>query len=296
MTFNISRFRNIEQHTYECEVVTPMFLSGADQSKAELRTQSINGVLRFWWRAMYGRNYSLDEMKQKEAEIFGSTDRKSYLVIEIADQNIQVSGDKLHRSGYNTLNYLAYGYDDNKGNIRKHIVPGSTFTLKITFPEKVKNEMRNAFNFFMTFGGLGSRSRNGFGSLYSSQTDSVDIIDFISSDSEMKEFTSLSKESRILRFDAKQTWKDALMTVGEAYKNARYQMKLQGKNRAYIGKPFNRDNSRYAKPLFISINKEQGGYRPQILYLPSIYQDGRNQQSYLSACNFLIDEIERGSQ
>ena len=34
------------------KVVTPMFMSGADQSQAELRTASIKGALRFWWRAL----------------------------------------------------------------------------------------------------------------------------------------------------------------------------------------------------------------------------------------------------
>ena len=38
MKFYISRYTNIEERTFDLEVVTPLFLSGADQRVAELRT------------------------------------------------------------------------------------------------------------------------------------------------------------------------------------------------------------------------------------------------------------------
>ncbi|MFZ1105749.1 MAG: type III-B CRISPR module RAMP protein Cmr1 [Hyphomicrobiaceae bacterium] len=39
----------------EFEIVTPMFLGGADpKGSAELRAASIKGALRFWWRAGVG--------------------------------------------------------------------------------------------------------------------------------------------------------------------------------------------------------------------------------------------------
>lgn len=39
--------------TARYRVVTPAFVRGADQAKAELRSTSFKGVLRFWWRALY---------------------------------------------------------------------------------------------------------------------------------------------------------------------------------------------------------------------------------------------------
>ena len=50
---------------YDVEVVTPMFLSGADQQKVEIRAASIKGQLRWWWRAMNG-HLSLEELKKQE--------------------------------------------------------------------------------------------------------------------------------------------------------------------------------------------------------------------------------------
>ena len=37
--------------TATIEVVTPMFLGGADQSPDGIRPSSVKGALRFWWRA-----------------------------------------------------------------------------------------------------------------------------------------------------------------------------------------------------------------------------------------------------
>ncbi|MEO1928407.1 MAG: type III-B CRISPR module RAMP protein Cmr1, partial [Nautiliaceae bacterium] len=60
----------------KCEIITPLLMHGADGKRAELREQSFKGVMRFWWRAING-NLGLKELKEKEAEIFGDTNKKS---------------------------------------------------------------------------------------------------------------------------------------------------------------------------------------------------------------------------
>ena len=61
--------------TAKYRVVTPMFLSGADQNHAELRLPSFKGALRFWWRALAaGRfNGDLTALRAAEDTLFGST-------------------------------------------------------------------------------------------------------------------------------------------------------------------------------------------------------------------------------
>lgn len=41
MAFYVGRFRNIEAREFEVEVVTPLFLGGADPGRAELRVPPI---------------------------------------------------------------------------------------------------------------------------------------------------------------------------------------------------------------------------------------------------------------
>jgi CRISPR type III-B/RAMP module RAMP protein Cmr1 len=54
----------MKQLAFKMQVVTPLFLSGADQHVAELRPPSIRGALRFWFRAMMrklGNKKTLDD-------------------------------------------------------------------------------------------------------------------------------------------------------------------------------------------------------------------------------------------
>ena len=46
MKINLNRYKNRVTHTFELEVVTPLFLGGAERPSAELRTASIKGMLR----------------------------------------------------------------------------------------------------------------------------------------------------------------------------------------------------------------------------------------------------------
>ena len=66
--------------TFECEVITPMFMAGADGTTPELRAPSIKGALRFWWRAMNG-HLTLEAMRKAEGEIFGDTTQRSSIIL-----------------------------------------------------------------------------------------------------------------------------------------------------------------------------------------------------------------------
>jgi CRISPR/Cas system CMR-associated protein Cmr1 (group 7 of RAMP superfamily) len=42
-----------ENFFLEAKLLTPLFMSGANQEEAEFRVASIKGALRFWWRATH---------------------------------------------------------------------------------------------------------------------------------------------------------------------------------------------------------------------------------------------------
>lgn len=58
-----------------CRVVTPMFSSGADQTKCEIRVPEIKAAMRFWWRAAHS-NLGPEELRKKETLIFGGSGDK----------------------------------------------------------------------------------------------------------------------------------------------------------------------------------------------------------------------------
>ena len=56
----------------ECQTVTPMLASGANQQKFEIRASEVKYGLRFWWRAFHSEQG--ENLFNKEAAIFGNTD------------------------------------------------------------------------------------------------------------------------------------------------------------------------------------------------------------------------------
>jgi CRISPR-associated protein Cmr1 len=144
--------------TFTCETITPMFLAGADGSTPELRAPSIKGALRFWWRALNG-HLSLGELKEREGEIFGNTERRSMVII-ICKNNIPSVKE------YRMVAHK--GNSSNSSEIRQEL----KITLKLV--RNINSENGYTFNFdklkalfevFCFLGGLGRRARRANGQL-----------------------------------------------------------------------------------------------------------------------------------
>lgn len=164
-------------------IVTPMFCSGADQTSAELRVPSFKGALRFWWRSlMWGRVSDHRELQQKEAELFGASDQRcgqSRVQLRISSRELEHQIDKgqvfeggklvgAHYLGYGVMEAFD-GKNTKAGRLTRPMIPGGHFTVSCRFSrfatDKQIDEVRRALILLGTVGGLGSRSRRGFGSL-----------------------------------------------------------------------------------------------------------------------------------
>ena len=186
----------MEKITFECEVITPMFLAGADGVTPELRAPSIKGALRFWWRALNG-HLGLEEMRKEEVKIFGGAidDKafKSSFFIRVPEQAKETDlsdevwkyanyeqriaqksqkpyfAAKRNGSSLEGLGYLFYSTWLNGKNPRKAIVPDndSPVTFQVTLGFLKDNyivDILKALNCLILFGGLGTRVRRGAGS------------------------------------------------------------------------------------------------------------------------------------
>ncbi|WP_026994895.1 type III-B CRISPR module RAMP protein Cmr1 [Flectobacillus major] len=145
--------------TFTCEVITPMFLAGADGTTPELRPASIKGALRFWWRAMNG-HLVVDEMRKIEGEIFGSTEKRSNIIVICEQKKLEP---------VNQFKLIAH-----KGKTSESFKLNETFkiTLKIQgniwFNDSVIfdfEKLKALFEIVCYLGGLGKRSRRGNGCL-----------------------------------------------------------------------------------------------------------------------------------
>ena len=188
---------------------------------------------------------------------------------------------------------------------RARIQPGSQFRISLIFHDEKTNEQERilkALSLLVHYGGLGSRSRNGYGSINISKLGKVEV----SSKQPLAPFLAITKETRCFEFNEHDTWHDALAELGFAYREARLSLenRHQFTKRSYISAPLmdSKQNKasldRHAKPYFLHVEKKSSKYKGQILYMPYKYLAGRKDFSegkineYLDACDLLNENLE----
>lgn len=175
----ITRFHDTETLQVSVEFLTPTFLGGADQN-AELRAAPFKNLLRQWWRVAVGSQYpNHKEMLKAEGDLFGSVldDSKasaSRVRLDLQDTGINIVSEKLDSLGKtkhpevtnpvsNAL-YLGYGPVSTHG-VKTYIASGSKAELTLCLPKNCVPELLLVLAYIDAFGTLGSRCRNGWGSL-----------------------------------------------------------------------------------------------------------------------------------
>jgi len=319
MEFYIERYKNKERLDFECEVITPMFISGADTNTVELRSASIKGALRFWWRALYGREFSsIEKMKEAEGKLFGDTEQKSKLRLYVdVSTPFSISNDNLvngrtflvHNHYLSIFDYLAFGlceYDRNQHRNaykRKHIKPNSKFIIHFDFNNINNNseQILKALSCLNSFGGLGAKSRNGFGCIsIKPLSNNISLPPITNFSGERKNFTALNENCKIFTFQPQNRWEDALSDIGLAYRTARLSIepKHNYQKRPLLAKPLivrneNRKD-RHSKPYFLHVSKlANNQYQGSILYIPYNYYQNNKLEEYNNVCNKVNQELER---
>ncbi len=162
---------------FELEPITPLFSAGANQAgPPEVRPSSIRGALRFWFRAMMGGllNGHWQDIRGLEADIFGDTEQASKIQICVTPKQLDIerpSGRPTNiRQGIVYLGFPFYNWagGGQYNLLRAYLKPGSSFLVEIFLSDAsvtVRNVILGALWLMIHFGGLGSRSRRGFGSL-----------------------------------------------------------------------------------------------------------------------------------
>lgn len=309
---------------FNCRIITPMFIGNATKKEVELRPPAVKAAIRFWWRAMHG-NLSLPELKNRESKIFGCGGNKAVkskiriitqdlTLVEAVDLPSKGFSRKINKttpqeeiSGVNTLKYLAFGTTG-----RKYYTPESTFTITIYTPDEFRQEIIYALKMCSAFGGLGAKSRNGYGR-FTIENTSDDENDFIKrfveggennfTSFDRQDYTSLSKETVLFKLNKIFTnWEGVLDELAYIYICGRVQfVDNKGKNfdgieeehdlklRPFIAYPLkdskiefkNNFNSkitvkidRHAKTHFFGIVKNENDYQGYILHLPYNYLNG----------------------
>ena len=188
-----------EERVYEIELITPMYgggvVAGVVDEEMPVRATSIRGQLRFWWRLLYGLKLSLNDMREEEAEIFGSTRSASKVALKVGmpdtclslrpmasiEERQEQDGKKKKRivfeKGKEKLQYAIFPFQGKIGKRGEPDVAPSLalvnagFKLLLSFspklPDAQREQVLNSLHGWINFGGLGARTRRGCGALYS---------------------------------------------------------------------------------------------------------------------------------
>lgn len=151
-----------------------------------VRVASIRGQLRFWWRACNpGRCTTVAELREREGKVWGTTSQASPVTVEVtvqpaAPHPIQVYR-YLERNGKRRLNvirgmeeiaYGAFPLQPSREAQGRYEEPGtlydfggSEFTVRFVYPKDVEEDVLATLWAWESFGGLGGRTRRGFGAI-----------------------------------------------------------------------------------------------------------------------------------
>lgn len=168
-------------------LITPLFgggvTAGVPDPVTAVRGASVRGQLRFWWRATRAGHYAtLAELKEAEDLLWGAASKAALveLGVEVLDPgrdfSFQTSQGPSTEVGHfrSPYSYVAFPLQQERGVVRE----GVRFELRLQVPEQwprhveaglfagtPADELAAALWAWECFGGVGARTRRGFGAI-----------------------------------------------------------------------------------------------------------------------------------
>lgn len=156
--------------------VTPVFGGSARKGdvdpQAPVRSASIRGQLRFWWRCLQPLTLSATELHKDEARIFGSAQEVGQVQTDVelharGQMSLALSYPSGHRKAGPREVYFLFPFRTR--NSQAHYLENVSFTLTLTFATSLgqadQAQVLQALKAWIFFGGIGARTRRGCGAL-----------------------------------------------------------------------------------------------------------------------------------
>lgn len=169
------------QEEFQIDVTTPIVGGSSRVGQVDplmpIRSPSVRGHLRFWWRATRGARFlNVDELYAYESRIFGSSAVPSPVKIWVEVEKVKPQPALCN--DLKKVRYVAFPFLDASAKCTYAPVDKELrFTLYIQYQEhsadggalsiqELREELHTALWAWIQFGGVGARTRRGFGSLY----------------------------------------------------------------------------------------------------------------------------------
>ena len=174
---------DVNRSTFKAKIslVSPAFLAGALQGKEDctLRSATLRGLLRWWWRTLHAGFVPVDELRNIEGEIWGTTTTDAAIALNVdsaASSGVQQFNFRRPREieGVPGRLYLAYGMEGNAAKntpARWFIQPGASWSVTLVARDTqrwrsdvVLDQAVASLWVLSAFGGIGAKCRRAFGS------------------------------------------------------------------------------------------------------------------------------------
>ena len=280
---------------YKLKFITPALLVGADPGKSEIRSSTIRGELRWWFRVLGG---TIEEERHVFGGISNEKDKQkqnisSSIVVRVS--NIKkyersfpekTPGGRNHRvSGFDYLAHFAResGKEKNTAhgpriNNAAFYYPGSAFKLNIYIRREISKDenekLEKALNAFIKLGTIGLRSTRGFGAFVEDDTSKyLKKDEFLKSCKENFPDLYFYLPNRVIYMDQQSEDKAAYMcldAMGTWLSNFRKNAELKGNQPTALGYSFKDENTntqfRESSALHLRPVRVQEGYLPLLFY------------------------------
>jgi CRISPR-associated protein Cmr1 len=314
----------MQELVYQLSFVTPAFLGNAEQ-QAQWRTPPIKALIRQWWRVAKARGQSIDlrELRRAEATLFGvaadrsgEDSRRSWLRLRLRHWNLgTLDNAKWPRKEIGSLAvgqgfipadvYIGYGpvlAASRQANRpqptlgRTAIAPETPNELRLALDRRASDEqraeLRATLSLCQWFGTLGSRSRNGWGSLclaaegLSRLPSAAALEPYLRPLAECFDTDwahAIGKDSRgalVWSGAPLKNWREAVLALAQTRLAVRAAAKRLGRNHAIsanqlIAYPVTKSGNeawgtreRFASPLRLKVHKTTQGLVPMAVHLP----------------------------
>lgn len=249
------------------EFITPAFLAGADQNKPEMRSPSIRGALRWWFRVLGGT-------QNDEQQVFGGVHgdvNASAIVVRVRDLK-PVFGPALQFGTMSDFGYLYYfaQASGNKEGVRRteaqhYYAPDTSFRLQLIerrpLPPVLFAQVASACEAFVKIGSLGLRATRGCGAI--AQAEAVPTREaFLKWTSDFSPKVTCRLASEEVFTD----WRRCQEALGGWLRNFRKNVvHISGKtDKSALG--FSLGKERESSALHLRPVKVQEGYLPLLVY------------------------------
>jgi len=283
--------KNLVRATYQ--IVTPLFLGGSgNKSVNEIRPPAFKSAVRFWWRALnWCKFMDLKKLHEEESRLFGGDSNnggQGLFLLSIQHEDFKATKKA---GSLKTLNYFTYGINGFlKSKDRCYIEDGNKFDIEFfckpnTKPKDIE-QLKDALLALGLFGGLGAKSRRGFGSLAITE---LNDTKYIFNDEEsyqnagknlLKKYPFTNKKkcppySALSQFSKWLKMSDSHKQLAEEYKDFLTEHQGADNGKVAFGEPklkhSSGQNDRRSSPLFMHIHTIGTTQIANILFMPAIW-------------------------